>query len=149
MYDGFYAVSTDMEGDVAEIIAINKRRWQIEECFRIMKTDFDARPIYLQREDRIKAHFLICFLSLLIYRILEYKLEKKYTSEQIIDTLRKMNVTKLKEGLGYIPSYTRTDLTDLLHELFGFETDREIIKRSTMRNIIKYTNRRRRNMGRN
>lgn len=139
MYDGFYAVSTDMEGDVAEIIAINKRRWQIEECFRIMKTDFDARPIYLQREDRIKAHFLICFLSLLIYRILEYKLEKKYTSEQIIDTLRKMNVTKLKEGLGYIPSYTRTDLTDLLHELFGFETDREIIKRSTMRNIIKYT----------
>ena len=104
-----------------------------------MKTDFDARPIYLQREDRIKAHFLICFLSLLIYRILEYKLEKKYTSEQIIDTLRQMNVTKLKEGLGYIPSYTRTDLTDLLHELFGFETDREIIKRSTMRNIIKYT----------
>lgn len=67
MYDGFYAVTTDMESDVSEIIAINKRRWQIEECFRIMKTEFEARPVYLQLDDRIKAHFLICFLSLLVY----------------------------------------------------------------------------------
>lgn len=92
MYDGFYAVATDIEGDVSEIIKINQRRWQIEECFRIMKSEFNARPIYLQREDRIKAHFLICFLSLLVHRIMESKLEHKYTTEQIIDTLWSMEV---------------------------------------------------------
>ena len=136
MYDGFYAVVTDIEGDVNQIIEINKRRWQIEECFRIMKTDFNARPVYLSRQDRIEAHFLICFLSLLVYRMLEAKLDKKYTAEQIIDTLRGMN-TLAVEGYGYIPAYKRTDLTDKLHELFGFHTDRQIITKKTMRNIIK------------
>ena len=139
MYDGFYAVSTDIDGNVEEIIKINQRRWQIEECFRIMKTEFEARPVYLQREDRIKAHFLICFIALLIYRLLEAKLEYKYTAEQIIHTLREMNVTRLKEEYGYIPSYKRTDLTDDLHKIFGIETDREIISRSYMRSIIKKT----------
>lgn len=138
MYDGFYAVTTDIEGDVSEIIKINQRRWQIEECFRIMKSDFDARPIYLQREDRIKAHFLICFLALLIHRILESKLQYQYTTEQIIDTLRNMQVCEIKEH-GYIPTYKRTDLTDDLHELFGFRTDTQIIKKAKMRNIIKQT----------
>ncbi len=135
MYDGFYAVTTDIEGDVSEIIAINERRWQIEECFRIMKTDFEARPVYLQREDRIKAHFLICFLALLIYRILEFKLDKKYTTENIIDTLKSMDVCAL-DAYGYIPIYKRTDLTDDLHELFGFRTDTQIIKKAKMRSII-------------
>ena len=139
MYDGFYAITTDMEGSVEQIIKINQHRWQIEECFRIMKTEFEARPVYLQREDRIKAHFLICFLALLVYRLLEQKLEKRYTAEQIISTLRGMYVTRLKKEYGYIPSYKRTDLTDKLHELFDFETDREIISKSTMRNIIKKT----------
>lgn len=138
LYDGFYAVTTDIDGDVEKIININKRRWQIEECFRIMKTEFEARPVYLQRADRIKAHFLICFLSLLVYRLLEIKLENKYTVEQIIETLRDMNVAKL-ENYGYHPIYTRTNLTDHLHELFGFRTDTEIIKKSKMRNIIKQT----------
>lgn len=96
MYDGIYAVSTDIDGNVEEIIKINQRRWQIEECFRIMKTEFEARPVYLQREDRIKAHFLICFLALIIYRLLEIKLDRKYTAEQIIRTLRGMNITRLK-----------------------------------------------------
>lgn len=137
-YDGFYAVVTDLEGDVSEIIKINKRRWQIEECFRIMKTDFEARPIYLQREDRIKAHFLICFIALLIYRLLEIKLEKKYTCDAILHTLRDMNVTKI-EGYGYIPSYTRTEITDELHNTFKFRTDYEIIKKAKMRAIIKQT----------
>lgn len=135
MYDGFYAVTTDIEGDVSEIITINERRWQIEECFRIMKTDFEARPVYLQREDRIKAHFLICFLALLIYRILELKLDKKYTTENIIDTLRRMDVCAL-DAYGYIPVYKRTDLTDDLHELFGFRTDTQIIKKAKMKSII-------------
>lgn len=136
MYDGFYAVVTDIEGDVAQIININKRRWQIEECFRIMKTEFDARPVYLRREDRIKAHFLICFIALMIFRLLEIRLEKEYTAEQIISTLKKMEVCSLEE-YGYIPTYTRTELTDKLHEVFGFRTDTEIIKKSKMRSIIK------------
>lgn len=136
MYDGFYGVVSDLEGEVADIIAINKRRWQIEECFRIMKTDFEARPIYLQREDRIKAHFLICFLSLLVYRILEAKLDNKYSVEEILTTLRKMNLTLL-DGYGYVPSYTRTELSDKLHQIFKYRTDYQIIKKTKMRSIIK------------
>lgn len=135
-YDGFYAVVTDMDGDVSQIIAINQRRWQIEECFRIMKTEFSARPVYLSRSDSIKANFLTCFLSLLVYRILENKLQNKFTVNQITETLRNMNLTDM-EGHGYIPSYTRTELTDALHEIFGFRTDMQIIKKARMRSIIK------------
>lgn len=141
MYDGFYAVTTDLEGDIAEIIAINKRRWQIEECFRIMKTEFEARPIYLQREDRIKAHFLICFLSLLVYRLLEQKLGNKYTIERTLKELREMQVCEI-EGYGYIPTYKRTELTDELHDTFGFRTDTQIIKKANMRSIIKESKKR-------
>lgn len=138
MYDGFYAVVTNLDDDVQDIIAINKRRWQIEECFRILKSDFDARPVYLRDDDRIKAHFLICFMALLFFRILENKLEYKYTSDQIVGTMKKMNLTLL-EGYGYIPSYTRTDITDDLHKLFGFRTDYQITKKQKMRNIIHQT----------
>lgn len=136
MYDGFYAVTTNLDWDILEIIAINQRRWQIEECFRIMKTDFEARPVYLQRDDRIKAHFLTCFLSLLIYRLLETKLNNEYTIDEILSTLRSMTVCEIK-GYGYLPTYKRTDLTDKLHELFGFNTDSQFIRKSVMRNIIK------------
>ena len=90
-----------------------------------MKSDFLARPINLSREDRIKAHFMTCFISLFIYRLLEKKLDNKYTSSQILNALRNMNVLETK-GDGYIPEYIRTDLTDDLHELFGFRTDYEI-----------------------
>ncbi len=135
MFDGYYAVITNLDDDVADIIAINKRRWQIEECFRIMKTEFSARPIYLRDDERIKAHFLICFMALLFYRLLENKLEYKYTVEEILSTMKNMNLTLL-EGYGYIPSYTRSNLTDDLHNLFGFRTDYQIIKKQKMRNII-------------
>jgi len=138
MYDGFYAVATDLEDAPEAIIAINRRRWQIEECFRIMKTDFEARPVHLSRDDRIKAHFLTCFMALLVYRLLEIKLDKKYTCEQILSTLRNMKVVEL-EGCGYIPAYTRTELTDLLHEKFDFNTDTQVIKKRKMRSIIKQT----------
>lgn len=141
MYDGFYAVTTDIDGDISEIITINKRRWQIEECFRIMKTDFDARPIYVQKEECIKAHFLICFISLLLYRLIDTKLENKYTAETMIDTMRDMKLCLLP-GYGYIPTYKRTDLTDDLHDIFGFHTDTQIIKKSKMRNIIRETKQR-------
>ena len=135
-FDGFYAVCTTLEDDISEIIKINKRRWEIEESFRILKTDFKARPVYLKRDDRIKAHFTTCFLSLLIYRILEHTLNEEYTSEKIITTLREMNVRNL-EGIGYIPTYTRTEITDILHEKFNFRTDNEIILPKDIKKILK------------
>ena len=124
-YDGYYALTTNLIGDINEILKIVKGRWEIEESFRIMKSDFLARPVNLSREDRIKAHFMTCFISLFIYRLLEKKLNYKYTTSQILETLRNMKVLESK-GDGYIPEYIRTDLTDDLHELFGFRTDYEI-----------------------
>lgn len=139
MYDGFYAVITNLEGDVSEIIKINKQRWEIEENFRIMKTEFEARPVYVRRDDRIKAHFMTCYISLLLYRLLEKKLGNAYTANQILKTLRSMQMTLLNTASGYIPSYTRTELTDALHKTFGFRTDYEFITKSSMRTIIKET----------
>lgn len=138
-YDGFYAVITNLEGDISGILKINRQRWEIEENFRIMKTDFEARPVYVRREDRIKAHFLTCYISLLVYRLLEKKIGNKYTCNEILDTLRSMQVTLLSKESGYIPSYKRTDLTDDLHKAFGFHTDYEFISKSAMRSIIKST----------
>ena len=138
MFDGFYAVCTTLEDDISEIIKVNKRRWEIEESFRILKSDFKARPVYLKRDDRIKAHFTTCFLALLIYRILEHKLGEKYTSSKIIQTLRELNFFQ-KDGCGYVPIYTRTDLTDELHDIFGFRTDTEVIPFSKMKKIFKQT----------
>ena len=138
-YDGFYSVCTNLIDDsVDSILSVSEGRWKIEESFRIMKTDFESRPVYVSREDRIKAHFLICYLSLLIYRILEKKLEKKYTSGELIQTLRSYNLLKIN-GEGYIPEYTRTEITDLLHEKFGFRTDTEIIPTRKLRGIIAAT----------
>ena len=137
-YDGFYAVCTNLEDDVASIIQINHRRWEIEECFRIMKHEFKARPVYLKRDERIKAHFMTCFISLLIYRILEHKLEEKFTCSQILNELRDMNYLEVP-GEGYIPAYTRTDFTDALHDVFAFRTDYQILTNSHMKNIFKQT----------
>ena len=139
MYDGFYAVITNLEDDPAEVIKINRRRWEIEENFRIMKSEFEARPVYVQRDDRIKAHFLTCYISLLVYRLLEKKLDEEYTCSQILETLRGMQMTLLSKESGYIPSYKRTKLTDKLHSVFGFRTDFEFISKSTMRSIIRST----------
>src|SRR5574344_1198241 len=124
-YDGYYALTTNLICDISEIFKIVKGRWEIEESFRIMKSDFLARPVNLSREDRIKAHFMTCFISLFIYRLLEKKLDYKYTTSEILSTLRKMNLLESK-GDGYIPEYMRTNLTDNLHEIFGFRTDYEI-----------------------
>jgi len=139
-YDGFYGVCTDLEGDAAQITEINRRRWQIEECFRIMKHEMKARPVYLSREDRIKAHFLTCFIALMIYRFIEKRLGDKYTCFEIIDGLKAMDFLKVK-GEGYIPLYTRTDFTDDLHKAFGFHTDYQIVTIKQMRKIIRLTKR--------
>ena len=134
-YDGFYAVCTNLEDDADAIIEINKKRWEIEESFRIMKSEFEARPVYLKREDRIAAHFLTCFIALLTYRILERKLNNQYTCPEIIKTLKDMKVTSVGDE-GFIPSYTRTALTDALHEMAGFRTDYELMKKRSMQGIL-------------
>ena len=136
-YDGLYAVCTDLFDDQpGDLLRVSEGRWQIEACFRIMKTDFLARPVYVQREDRIKAHFLICFISLLIYRLLEKKMEKKYTCSEILETLRKFQFADVG-GQGFIPLYKRTELTDALHRTCGIETDFEFITKSKMKEIQK------------
>ena len=137
-YDGFYAVCTNMEDtDIHEIININRKRWEIEECFRIMKTEFKARPVYLRRDERIKAHFLTCFMALVVYRILEKKLGENFTCRKIIDTLKKMSMHKHPNKCGYSPSYIRTEITDRLHETVGFRTDYEVISDMNMKKIIR------------
>lgn len=138
MYDGFYALCTNLEDDASSIIRINHRRWEIEESFRIMKTDFKARPVYLSRDDCIRAHFTTCFLALTIYRYLEKELAEKFTTEEIITGLQKMNFYSVP-GEGYIPTYTRTDFTDALHERFGFRTDYQIVSDKNMKKIFKDT----------
>ena len=137
-YDGFYAVCTNLDDDASAIIKVNQRRWEIEESFRIMKSEFKARPVYLQRDDRIEAHFTTCFISLMIYRILEKKLGEKYTCHDIVTGLRDMNFFEIT-GEGYIPTYTRTDLTDDLHDAFGFRTDYQIVNTKQMKKIFKDT----------
>ena len=136
-YDGLYAVCTDLlDDEVGDILKVSEGRWQIEECFRIMKTDFSARPVYLREENRIKAHFLICFLALTIYRYLEKKLDSKYTCEELLDTLKAMNFAGIQEQ-GFIPLYKREKITDALHETCGFRTDYQFITKSKMRTIQK------------
>lgn len=136
-YDGLYAVCTDLlDDEVGDILKVSEGRWQIEECFRIMKTDFSARPVYLQDENRIKAHFLICFLALTIYRFLEKKLDSRYTCEELLDTLKTMNFAEVQEQ-GFIPLYKRELITDALHEACGFRTDYQFITKSKMKTIQK------------
>lgn len=103
-----------------------------------MKSEFKARPVHLSRDDRIIAHFITCFISLLIYRILEKRLNEEYTCHDILKTLREMHLHKISYE-GYIPIYTRTDLTDSLHEAFGFRTDYDFLTEKEMKKIFKET----------
>ena len=136
-YDGLYAVCTDLlDDDVKDILKVSEGRWKIEECFRIMKTEFEARPTFVRLENRITAHFLICFLALLVYRLLELKLEGTYTCEEILSTLKRMNFADI-EGQGYMPLYKRERITDALHEVCGFRTDYQFITKQKMKEIQK------------
>lgn len=103
-----------------------------------MKSEFKARPVYLSNDDRIEAHFTTCFISLIIYRLLEKRLNEKFTCHEIISELRDMNFKEIK-GEGYEPLYTRTDFTDALHEAFGFRTDYEIVNTRQMKKIFRET----------
>lgn len=138
LYDGLYAVCTNLEDSVDEIIKINKRRWEIEESFRIMKSEFNARPVYLSREDRIKAHFLICFLSLVIYRYLEKSISEEHTTTEIIEALRNYNFREF-EGFGYIPCYTYNEIIKKLNGKFNIITNKEILNYKNFKKIINQT----------
>ena len=137
-YDGLYAVCTNLEDSVEDIVKVNHRRWEIEESFRIMKSEFKSRPVFHSKDEMIKAHFVTCFLALIVYRYLEKTLDEKYTVSEIIETLRNMEV-KLDNGDSYTPNYIRTDLTDALHDKFGFRTDFEVISEKNIKKIIKKT----------
>ena len=136
-YDGFYCVATNLEDDVSEIIKINRRRWEIEESFRIMKSEFSARPVFLSRDDRITAHFTTCFLALVIYRYFEKGTGHKYTCSQLLETLKSVKFFKTEEG--YLPTYTRSDITDDLHSIFGERTDYQITTFGDMKKIISHS----------
>ena len=134
-----YAVCTpeNMDGGIEEILKINKGRWEIEESFRIMKSEFKARPVYLHKEERIIAHFVICFLALLIHRIIaKSKLKGKFTTEEIIDTLKNMISSKI-EGLGYKQLYSKSSITEALRDAFGFDLDKKFISNKNMKKILK------------
>jgi transposase len=137
-YDGFYAVCTNLDEDATEIAKINHQRWEVEECFRIMKSEFKARPVYLQKDDRIKAHFTTCFLALVLYRYLEKYLDSQFTTTEIVNQLKNMNFYSIP-GQGFIPTYTRTDFTDALHDIFGFRTDYQIVSDKEMKKICRKT----------
>ena len=141
-YDGLYAVCTDLlDDDVSEILKVSEGRWQIEDCFRTMKTDFEARPVYVSREDRIKAHFLTCFLALLLFRLLKRGLKSPCTTRQLLEVLRGMNFADIEEQ-GFTPVYERNRLTDELHEACGFRTDYQFITKRKMKEIEKKSKRR-------
>ena len=137
-YDGLYAVCTNLEDSVEDIVKVNHRRWEIEESFRIMKSEFKSRPVFHSKDEMIKAHFVTCFLALIVYRYLEKKLDEKYTVSEIIETIRSMDI-KLENNDSYSPNYIRTDLTDALHDKFGFRTDFEVMNIKNIKKIIKKT----------
>ncbi len=138
-YDGFYAIATNLEDDVKTILAINARRYKIEECFRVLKTNFSARPAFHRNKNRIHAHFTICYTALLIYRLLEKKLDDyntHYTTAQIIQTLRNMNVKNNKD-LFYEALYDGGEILSSLNALFPMNLDRRYYRPKDIRKKIK------------
>lgn len=126
-YDGYYAVATNLDDPAKEIIQINSQRYRIEDCFRVMKSNFSARPVYHQKRERIIAHFMICYTALLIYRLLEKKLDQHgthFTVENIVETLRNMEVANL-EDMCYMSTYTCSQVCTALNAAFGLELDKK------------------------
>lgn len=137
-YDGFYGACTNLEDEPEKIVKVMRGRWEIEECFRIMKSEFEARPVYLSREDRITAHFLTCYMALLLYRILEQRVhsrDESVTVSEILSSLQQMKMLKKRDM--FFPAYNRSDVTDILHDVSGFCSDYEVIPAKKMRKIIK------------
>ena len=139
-YDGFYAVATNIfDMKETEVLDIQSRRYKIEDCFRVLKTNFSSRPVYHHKENRIKAHFLICYTALLIYRLLEVKLDRNkthFTTEQIIETLQNMNVVNCSD-MYYQACYTGSDVLDSLEQLFDLKLSRKYYQPKTLNKFKK------------
>ena len=143
-YDGFYAVATNIfDMKETEVLDIQSRRYKIEDCFRVLKTNFSSRPVYHRKESRIKAHFLICYTALLIYRLLEVKLDRNnthFTTEQIIETLQNMNVVNCSD-MYYQACYTGSDVLDSLEQLFDLKLNRKYYQPKTLNKFLLIYNR--------
>lgn len=138
-YDGYYAVATNLMDPVNDILAINSRRYQIEDCFRVLKTNFRARPVYHRNRNRIIAHFMICYTALLIYRLLETKLEEygeHFTINEILDTLKNMNVVNMQD-LFYAATYTGSKVCTALNGVFGLGLDKKYYQAKELNRKIK------------
>ena len=138
-YNGLYGITTNLIDDTTTIIKVMKGRWEIEESFRIMKDEFDSGTVHLSREDRIKGHFITCYLALFIYRYLEHQLGDKYTVHEIVSKLQEMKMLEHK-GKGFEPIQDRNDLTDDLHRFLGINTDNEIVTYKKMKKIFNLIN---------
>lgn len=135
-YDGISCVATSLFDDKAgDIVKVNSRRWQIEECFRIMKSDLRARPVYLSRTDRIEAHFLTCFIALLVYRLMDSRLGGAFTCGKLLSALRNMDLLEIP-GEGWLPAFEPNEITDALRDAYGIEIDREIVTNRQMRSAL-------------
>lgn len=138
-YDGFYAVATNLDDSAKDILAVAQNRYKIEDCFRIMKTNFDARPVFLKKPERIRAHFLICYTALLIYRLMECKLDDNLThvtTSNLIKTLRNMNVVNM-DDMYYKSIYSGSQALDALERCFELQLNRKYYKPSDLNKIVK------------
>lgn len=138
-YDGFYAVATNLDDSAKDILAVAQNRYKIEDCFRIMKTNFDARPVFLRKPERIRAHFLICYTALLIYRLMEYKLDDNLThvtTSNLIKTLRNMNVVNM-DDMYYKSIYSGSQALDALERCFELQLNRKYYRPSDLNKIVK------------
>ena len=124
-FDGFNALATSLDDDPCAIIRVNSWRWEIEECFRIEKSDLDMRPVYVRNPQRIKAHFFVCFIVLLILKVMQKQLGAQYPAGQIRKALSEINLVKL-DGFGYIPAFNNTPLTEALQEQAKIHINRQI-----------------------
>ena len=138
-YDGFYAVATNLDDSAKDILAVAQNRYKIEDCFRIMKTNFDARPVFLRKPERIRAHFLICYTTLLIYRLMECKLDDNLThvtTSNLIKTLRNMNVVNM-DDMYYKSIYSGSQALDALERCFELQLNRKYYRPSDLNKIVK------------
>lgn len=138
-YDGFYAVATNLDDSTKDILAVAQNRYKIEDCFRIMKTNFDARPVFLRKPERIRAHFLICYTALLIYRLMECKLDDNLThvtTSNLIKTLRNMNVVNM-DDMYYKSIYSGSQVLDALERCFELQLNRKYYRPSDLNKIVK------------
>ena len=134
--DGFYMISTNqIDLSASEIISKYRGLWQIEKSFRIIKSELEGRPIYLEKDERIQGHFLTCFITLLISRIIEKKLENKYSIDKIQEALQDMNVVEIENGIYKVMKYTQTQID--IQKTIGNLIDKTYIKKEHLNQLLK------------